>query len=342
MRVIHVLNSNKYSGAENVVINMIKELNSEMDCFYVSPEGQIEEILEKEKVNYIPIKKLSIREINKVIKEYKPDVIHAHDFRASIICSRAKFKGKIISHIHQTPVFLKTWNLKSILYYMSIKKYQKIIGVADAIVKDCVFSKRMIHKYVTICNCINKNKVLKESLEADIKETYDLAFLGRLEPVKNPIQFLQIVKDLKEQDIEIRAIMIGEGTLMNDCKKYVYNNKMENNVKLNGFENNPFPILSKTKIIVSTSIWEGIPMSILECGALRKPILNNGVGGLNEMFDKMKYMICKTNYEYEEKIKELLKNNEIYKRCQNQIELNMKQFYDIKTYINNIKKVYTE
>ena len=92
MKVIHVLNSNRYSGAENVAITIIKELNNEMDCLYACPRGPIEEILKKENIKYIPIKKLSIREINKVIKEYNPDIIHAHDFRASIICSRTYFK----------------------------------------------------------------------------------------------------------------------------------------------------------------------------------------------------------------------------------------------------------
>lgn len=342
MKVIHVLNSNRYSGAENVAITIIKELNNEMDCLYACPRGPIEEILKKENIKYIPIKKLSIREINKVIKEYNPDIIHAHDFRASIICSRADFKGKIISHIHQTPTFLKTWNLKSILYYLSINKYQRIIGVTNAIVENCIFANKMKPKYMTICNCINKDEILKQVQGIEVKEVYDLAFFGRLEPVKNPIQFLQIIKDLKNQNLNIKAVILGDGTLMDECKKYIHDNGIEKNVKLNGFEKNPFPILNKTKIIVSTSIWEGIPMSILECGALKKPILNNGVGGLSEIFDKMQYMICKTNYEYEEKIKELLNDEEIYKKCEKQIETNMKQYYDIETYFNNIRKVYTE
>lgn len=340
MKILHVLNSNKYSGAENVVINIIKNLSEDVECFYVSPEGTIREVLENEKINYIPIKKLSIKEINKIIKKYNPDVIHAHDFRASIICSRVKFKGKLISQIHQTPTFLKTWNIKSILYYWSTKRYKKIIGVTDAILNNCIFSKKMIQKFVTIYNCIDKDKIINDALKEQIKETYDLAFIGRLESVKNPMRFLQIVKNIKDDGMNITAIMIGDGTLMDDCKKYIYANNLEKNVKMNGFAKNPFPILNKTKIMVSTSIWEGIPMAILECGALSKPILNNGVGGLEEIFSEMKNMICKTDYEYKEKIKTLLNNSDVYRECQRQIEKNLKKFYDMDEYIKNIEKVY--
>lgn len=340
MKVLHVLNSNKYSGAENVVINIIKNLNNDIECFYVSPEGTIQEVLENEKINYIPIKKLSVKEINKIVKKYNPDVIHAHDFRASIICSIVKFKGKLISQIHQTPTFLKTWNLKSILYYLSTKKYQKIVGVTDAILNNCIFSKRMRNKYITICNCINKDKIINDALKEQIKETYDLAFIGRLEGVKNPIRFLKIIRNIKDDGIDITAIMIGDGSLMDDCKKYIYDNTLEKNVKLSGFLKNPFPILNKTKIVVSTSIWEGIPMAILECGALSKPILNNGAGGLEEIFSEMEYMICKTDDEYKEKIKELLTNSEKYTKCQKQIETNLKKFYDMNSYIYKIKEIY--
>lgn len=341
-KVIHILASNKFSGAENVVISIIKNLNSNIECFYASPKGPIQEVLKNEKINYIPIKKLSVKEINKIVKKYNPDVIHAHDFRASIICSMVSFKGKLISQIHQTPTFLKTWNLKSILYYWSTKRYQKIIGVTNAILDNCIFSKKIKEKYITIFNCVNKDKIIKDALKEQIKESYDLAFIGRLENVKNPIRFLQIVKDIKDEGIGITAIMIGNGSLMDDCKKYICDNNMEKNVKMSGFEKNPFPILIKTKIILSTSIWEGIPMTMLESGALKRPILNNGVGGLEEIFSKMKYMICKTDDEYKEKIKILLNNNDVYRECQRQIEINLERFYNMDEYIKKFEKVYEE
>ena len=324
MRVIHILNTDKYSGAENVVINIIKELKNEVDSFYVSLKGPIEKILDEQGIQYIPIKELSISEINRVIKEYKPDIIHAHDFRASITCARSNFKGKIISHIHQTPMFLRTWNLKSLIYYLSISRYYKIIGVTDFIIKQCIFSKKMMPKYETICNCINKEKILEKAKEEEQKK-YDIAFLGRLEPVKNPIRFLSIVNNVIKKEPKLRVVIIGDGTLRADCEKYINMNNIAEYVEFRGFVDNPFPIIKNTKIVALTSEWEGIPMSILECGALKKPILNNGVGGLNEIFNEINYLICKSNEEYEDKI-----------------EINMKKFFDVDNYNERIKKIYNE
>ena len=45
MKVLHILNSNKYSGAENVVITIIKNMPQNFECCYLSCSGPIEKTL---------------------------------------------------------------------------------------------------------------------------------------------------------------------------------------------------------------------------------------------------------------------------------------------------------
>ena len=54
MKVLHVLNTGKYSGAENVVITLIHALDGKVECAYASPDGPIREILESEKIVFVP------------------------------------------------------------------------------------------------------------------------------------------------------------------------------------------------------------------------------------------------------------------------------------------------
>ena len=81
-KVMHILNSSAYSGAEKVVITIIKNMPQEYKCCYVSPEGTIRKQLQKNDILYFGINRLSIRELRKILKEYQPDIIHAHDCRA--------------------------------------------------------------------------------------------------------------------------------------------------------------------------------------------------------------------------------------------------------------------
>ena len=64
-KVLHVLASNSYSGAENVVCTII-ENDNDYDMYYCCPKGPIEKILKERKIKYIPVNKLTPFSIKRV------------------------------------------------------------------------------------------------------------------------------------------------------------------------------------------------------------------------------------------------------------------------------------
>ena len=73
--VLHLLNTNTYSGAENVAITLIramKKLYPDYRLVYVSPDGPIRERLDSEGVEFEPIEKISRKEVRRVIKNTAP------------------------------------------------------------------------------------------------------------------------------------------------------------------------------------------------------------------------------------------------------------------------------
>ncbi len=73
LKIVHVLASNKYSGAENVVLTIMKNIK-DVDCIYLSPKGEIEERLNQEGVAYYGIDKLDYSHLKKAIKENASDI----------------------------------------------------------------------------------------------------------------------------------------------------------------------------------------------------------------------------------------------------------------------------
>ena len=140
-KVIHILNTNKYSGAENVAITIINNVNKneKFKCLYMSPEGEISKVLKKNGIEYIPVKKLSCREIRRICKKYNPDIIHAHDFRASIKCALLKKNNLLIFHIHNNPPWIKRININSFSFLLAGLKADKILTVSKAIGKEYIF-----------------------------------------------------------------------------------------------------------------------------------------------------------------------------------------------------------
>ena len=80
MKVMHVLNSSNYSGAEKVVCQIIKSFREDgVEMVYCSPDGEIvRKMLAEQGVTFLPLKSMSVKNLRQVIQEQKPDLIHAH------------------------------------------------------------------------------------------------------------------------------------------------------------------------------------------------------------------------------------------------------------------------
>lgn len=71
MRILHLLQSNRFSGAENVVCQIIEMMNDNpnIEMIYCSRDGQIRDALLERDVQFVPIKDLTKSEVKRVIFE---------------------------------------------------------------------------------------------------------------------------------------------------------------------------------------------------------------------------------------------------------------------------------
>ena len=141
MRILHVWASNRYSGAENVVCQIMGMFSQDEDVemAYCSPDGQIREMLLERGYVYYPLKQLIGKELKRVLKEYKPDVIHAHDMRASFVVAKTTKKIPFISHIHNNAFNSRGVSLKSIAYLLAGVRAKHIFWVSESSFKGYKF-----------------------------------------------------------------------------------------------------------------------------------------------------------------------------------------------------------
>ena len=341
-KVIHILNTNKYSGAENVAITIINNVNKneKFKCLYMSPEGEISKVLKRNGIEYIPVKKLSCREIIRICKKYNPDIIHAHDFRASIYSAFSGKKIKIISHIHKNDPKMKGINIYSFLYLISALKYKKIIMVSESIKNEFKFSKFIDKKIEIIGNPIDTKGIIKKSEENSDEIKYDVAYLGRLSPEKNPLEFIEIIKGLKPKNENIKSIMIGNGQLENKCINKISKYKLDKNIKMAGFVENPYSILKNAKILCITSNWEGFGLAAVEGLTLGLPIVARNVGGLKELVTEDCGVLFKDTLEAIKNIEQMLKNTELLKFRSQMAKNRANKLDNINEYTRDIINVY--
>lgn len=341
-KILHVLASNNYSGAENVICTIVENLKDEYDMAYCSPQGPIEEFLKEKNINYIPLEKLSYKEVKKAIEKYNPNIIHAHDFRASSICSFLKKEKYLITHIHNNSPWIKKLNFNSILFLYVGLKSNKILTVSDSIENEYIFSKIIKNKIICIGNPVSRENILNKIKNDETEKKYDICCTARISIQKNPLRFLNIINELKKEIPNINSIWIGDGEMKELFQQKIKELNLEENVKLCGFQKNPYQYMAQSKIFLLPSDWEGYGLVAFEALTLGLPCVVSNVGGLPDIVDDSCGKLCNVEniYEYVQKIKKLLFNEEILKESsQNAIKKSIK-LENINEYMLKLALIY--
>ena len=340
-KIMHILNTGSYSGAENVAITIINAMGESYDCIYVSLDGNIRDVLKNSNITFIPIERMSLSEIARVVKKCNPSIIHAHDFTASIICASARLKLPIISHLHNNSPWLQEYCLKSFVYLLSCLKYKKILGVSKSIFDEYVFGNWIQNKTMVVSNPVDVSIVQqKANLITGKEKFYDIVFLGRLSPQKNPQRFISIISQIKQKCPNVKAAMIGTGELEAECQQLIQQENLALNIDLLGFMENPYAILSKSRLLCVTSDWEGFGLVAVEALSLGVPVLATPVGGLPGIVCSDCGMLCQSDKMFIAEIEKIICNDVYWKKKSKNALARADLLNNINEYIAKLDVIY--
>ena len=338
MKVLHVLNTSTFSGAENVVCQIIKLFeNTDISMAYCSREGSIKDKLNEYGIRYYSLHDMSCKEIERVILEYKPDIIHAHDMRATYFSCKNKMNIPVISHIHNNAYDSRKLSKKSIAFYLISRKVKHIFWVSEEALSQFVFSK-MVQKKSSVLNNVISWKLLNEKLTMDDNTyTYDVIYLGRLSEEKNPIRFIDIVERVYNQIPALKVAIVGDGKLREQVENYIREKNLSNCIDMLGFMSNPLKVLKDSKCLVMTSLREGLPMSAIESQMVGTPIICTPVGALPQIVENdYTGYLCEENREFENSITSIICDINNYQRLSNNSIKFAREFNDPKVFMNKL------
>lgn len=361
MKVLHIVKSNIYSGAEHVITTIIHNMPSDWDCYYLSPDGPISPRLKAEKISHIIVDKTSVSSVKRALLDLQPDVVHAHDFTASVIAAFAckgfrLTNGKrplVISHLHNNWPWMQHINIKTLTYNFASRYIDHIITVSNAVMGEYFFGQKLKGKTNIVGNPFSLKEIYeKEALGSwDPSLTCDLLFVGRLVPQKNPLGFLSVVNRLKYDYglTHIKATLAGDGELMATCQDYIACQGLKDNVTLAGFQSNPYAYMKAAKILVMPSDWEGFGLVALEAMAFGKPVICSGAGGLSSIVDDSCGKIAGRLSEdeknqalrfYSNEIYKLLTDCSYYENKSQGASARAREYDNLENYIHKIIQVY--
>lgn len=288
MKVMHVLNSRIYSGAEKVVcqiINAFRDVEG-MEMVYCSPDSDIvRQMLIEQDVTFLPMETMSTKELGRVIAEQKPDLIHAHDMRASFFSALCCGNIPLVSHIHNNAYDARGLSPKTIAYLLAGFKAKHILWVSNSSFEGYAFHRLFGKKSSVLYNIIDTEQIFAKKAQDKNTYAYDLIYVGRLTFQKDPQRLMRLCARLKESKPDLNVAIVGTGELEAEVKALCRELNIQDNVHFLGFQSNPIKMVHDTKAMVLTSRWEGTPMCALEAMALGTPVVSTPSDGMKDLID---------------------------------------------------------
>ena len=211
MKILHVLQSNKFSGAENVVCAIVDMFKEENEMVYCSPKGDIETSLKERNIKYSLLEKLSKKELKKVVDKENPDIIHAHDRYASILAAQVARNIPIVVHMHVNNNKGIKLFLKNIIWTKYSMRFSHIFWVSKSSFTGFPFNKLLKEKSSILYNVLDCQKIIERSNKDDKNYDYDIVYCGRLSYQKNPEFLMRIIHEVIKKKKDIKVAIIGSG-----------------------------------------------------------------------------------------------------------------------------------
>ena len=202
--------------------------------------------------------------------------------------------------------------------FPSIDKERRCMQRFDKIV--CVSETARIGRIETIGDtgnlCIRYNPIDWEKIRELSKKACGfskdftrklIVAVGRLDPVKNFKCLLEASVLLKNK-FDFDLWIVGDGPQKEELAEYIRSNNLTN-VKLLGFQANPFPIIKQADLFVSSSISESYGLSVQEALILGVPVVAVKCSGIVESLDpEFGVLVDNSSEELSKAISKLLGN----------------------------------
>lgn len=256
---------------------------------------------------------LAYRKISKLIRQYKPDIVHTHASKAGTIGRLAAIRNKVpvIVHTFHGHVFHSYFSSPQTSFIVNIEQglaqeTTRIIAISEKQKEELSETYRIApsEKFSIIPLGFDLQRFTenKEEKRRSFRIRYNLdddelaiGIVGRLAPVKNHHLFLKAFQLVKNKtNKRIRAFVIGDGELcqqlIEQCKQMNLSVAFPDNghidkadVTFTSWIKNIDIAYPGIDLIAMTSLNEGTPVSLIEAQAAGVPIIATNVGGIENI-----------------------------------------------------------
>ena len=232
--------------------------------------------------------------------DYDIEVAYLECGSTKIISSSTNKKAKKLAWVHcdlrKITDDPKDFTEKTKSWY---EKFDKVICVSQNVREGFTELFGNTPESVVIYNTIDDKEIIEKSSaplpHGVVKEKLTLLMVGRLMPQKNYPRLLKTAKTLLNEGFVFDLWILGEGEDRPKLENYIKDNNLTENIKLLGFQNNPYPFIKNADLLVCSSNYEGFSTFVTEGLILGKTVVTTDCSGMDELLGENEYGIITEN-----------------------------------------------
>jgi glycosyltransferase involved in cell wall biosynthesis len=290
LKIAHIVDSMEMGGAEKLTATMCRLQRdrghiASVHCLYVV--GVLGEDLQAEGFEVILHRPRSffllMLSLYRAFRRSRPDVVHCHNATAAIFAALpARLAGvkTVIATRHGLvkPPYLLRRELK---FALASRSCDWIVGVCEGTRDNLLAAPfaardRIIHIY-------NGASPADFRAVPQPKNGFTLLYVGRLAPLKDLATLLHAVALTRSHHPNVQLWIVGDGPLDFSLRKLSDELGLKKCVTFFGQQPDVSPFLLAADLFVSSSVTEGLPVSLLEAMSAGLPALVTDVGGMGEI-----------------------------------------------------------
>ena len=178
--------------------------------------------------------------------------------------------------------------------YLFYSKMNRIVFVSQA-ARSNFMKVYNIDDSVTevLTNAVDCSRVVEKSkLQTFAKNKFTICNVGRLDVAKRQERIIGIARYILDKGYDFDFWIVGSGKEEEKLKSLIKKHRVEDNVFLKGYQQNPYPYIKCADVFMLTSDYEGYPMVLCEALCLGKPVVSTRVTGAEEILSDGVGVLC--------------------------------------------------
>lgn len=303
IKVMHVLYYLSIGGLEQVVLNLIKNLNTHRYKPYVAclrETGGLKDELVQNGVAVIEFNRGDGLDwglpftFARILKQEKIHILHTHDLGPYLYGAVAAKFARVPVLVHTEHSYL-TQNTKLLKIAERILSFftDTIISDSQDVTRFLVEEQRIRpDKIETIYNGIDVSLFHERKNGSSLKlmlglplESKVVGTVGRMVAVKDQRTLISAMQPIIASDKNVHMVIVGDGPLRDELTEYAQRLGIRANIHFLGNRRDVHKILQIFDVFVLPSLSEGLSLSLIEAMACTKPVITTRVGGNLEIID---------------------------------------------------------